>query len=468
MTLPVTPSEWLPVLLESLDKQATEISKPRRYAAGQPDLPEMGRNVRESWLRYQRKAVTDFGGLAVDSLCDRLIPQGVRIGESDSHPALPAVRRIWRDNRLSVQIPESIRDAIEAGVGYLLTERAEDSSAIVSRELPEQFYADPDPIRPWKGRAWVKVWRDSRAKIDYAQVWANGQTERFLRRAVTDSGSWVYGVSSKGWVTTGDLAPSMATVSIFDRPGRKSALETHIPLIDQLIEGKLQRLTTAALQAFRQRALIPKVDSGGLPEEDSDGNQIDWAKVLEPAPGAIWDFPVPIDIWESAATDIRPLLEAEKHDMRTFAAVTGTPIAMLMPEQESATGAAQLPMQLVFRARAEIERLKPSLNVALVRALEIEGEDLGSDTLESLWANPEYVTVTERFSAAVNAKGAGLSERTIKRDILGMTPDQIKQDEADKGSDMLAAALMGVTSGSNNGTTQSPDPGRAASTPADS
>ena len=77
-------------------------------------------------------------------------------------------------------------------------------------------------------------------------------------------------------------------------------------------------------------------------------------------------------------------------------------------------------------------------------ALELAGHTLGEDdTLEVLFAPPEHVSLSERYAAAVQAKGAGLSARTIKRDILGMTPDQIAQDEADAGSDMLAAALLG-------------------------
>ena len=36
-------------------------------------------------------------------------------------------------------------------------------------------------------------------------------------------------------------------------------------------------------------------------------------------------------MWESAETDIRPLLEGEKTDARDFAAVTLTPLSVFIP-----------------------------------------------------------------------------------------------------------------------------------------
>lgn len=421
----------------------------------------MGRNLRKSWQRFQKKAVTDFGGLAVSAFCDRLRFVGIRIGETDNHPALPVLQRLARDNRLIVQVQDAVRDAEETGKGYLVA-----YGNTLLREAPEAFYADPDPIRSWKARASVKVWRDTIERTDYAMVMAGGWAQEFSR-PTQSAGGPIHGFAGGDWSPTGRLRKVEGTpVAIFERAKGEGLVEPHHGVIDRINLGKLQRLVITAMQAFKQRAIKPSSTTGeGLPDVDEDGNQIDWGKILEPAPGAMWDLPVPIDIWESAGTDIRPLLDGEKTDLRDFAAVSGVPVMMLMPEQQSATGAAQIPMQFVLKARAEIDRFKPALDLALVYALRNLGIDLGDDTVESLWADPEFVTITERFAAAVQGKGAGLSERTIKRDVLGMSPDQIKQDEADKGADMLAAALMGVTNGPNPSPETSPRPSRETAAP---
>ncbi len=163
------------------------------------------------------------------------------------------------------------------------------------------------------------------------------------------------------------------------------------------------------------------------------------------------------------------MLEAEKADARDFAAVMRLPISVFTPEgaNQSATGADVTKEGLVSTAEEEIADITSGVEVAIVYALRAEGFDIGEDTVEVQWEPAAWVSVTEKFAAANQAQGI-LSSRTIKRDILGMSREQIKQDEADMGSDMLAAALMGVTSGSNNGTTQSADPGRAGGTPTDS
>lgn len=467
MGVPSTPVEWLPVLLEAMDAELPRIRKNQRYASGQPDLPEMGHNLRASWKRFQKKSITDFGGLAVSAFCDRLRlqgPEAARIGSSMDHPALSVLRRIMRDNRVQVQVQDAVRDAEETGRGYLVA-----IDDYLLRASPLTFYAEPDPLRPWKARAAVFISRDDVAGKDYATVIANWRTQTFVRSA-SNGDELMVGMNSGRWVVAG--APvaikSEVPVAIFERAGGHGLIEAHHGVIDRINLGKLQRLVTTAMQAFKQRAIKPGAAGEVLPDEDEDGNAINWGKILEPAPGALWDLPVPIDIWESAATDIRPLLEGEKQDIRDFGAVSGVPIMMLMPEQNTATGAAQIPMQFVLKARAERDRFKPALDVALVYALRNHGVELDeSDTVDSLWDDPEFVTLTERFAAAVQAKGAGVSERTIKRDILGMSPDQIQQDESDVATQMLTAALMGVTGNADTGSGRSAVPSGAADTPRD-
>ena len=43
---PTTPADWLPILAGKLDAQRVGLDRPRRYARGEADLPEMGKNLR--------------------------------------------------------------------------------------------------------------------------------------------------------------------------------------------------------------------------------------------------------------------------------------------------------------------------------------------------------------------------------------------------------------------------------------
>jgi hypothetical protein len=441
-----TPGEWLPVLSKRLDDRAPRVALLRSYAAGNPPMPEMGANVRTSWLAFQRKACTNYGGLAVESLANRIVPNAIHVGGSDDNEAVVVARRVWRDNRMNIVVADAIRDALTCSVGYLVV--GDDAgAAVITREAPEQFIAAPDPLKPWKARAALKVWRDIDAGFDFAYVWADGERQKFVRKSADEilGPVTLRARNSGGWEPLGEPERFAGDVPviIMERHDGKGLFEASIPVIDRINLGKLQRLVVTAMQAFKQRGI--KVPNGGLNDVDDAGNAIDYSKQFEAAPGALWELPDGIDVWESQQTDIRPLLEGEKADARDFAAVMRTPISVFIPEgaNQSAEGAAAAKEGQVFQANDEIERLKPALAVALVYALRVEGVDLGGDTVEVGFQPADRVSVSERFAAAAQATGV-LARRTIQSEILGMTPDQMAQDEANLAAEQLQAfALTG-------------------------
>jgi hypothetical protein len=435
----VTPNEWLPILTKRLDERQARIALLRSYSNGNAPMPEMGANVKASWVAFQKKARTNYGGLCVDSLANRLIVNGVRIGETSTSEALTVAQRILRDNRWDIQVSDAVRDYLVTATGYILVS-SDQGRAVITREMPEQAIAAVDPLRPWKARAFLKVWRDIDAGMDYAHVFVSGSRQRYARRSTTETGT-IIARATGGWQMAADpeFFDGDVPVVVLERPDGIGLFEPHMDVIDRINVGKLQRLVITAMQAFRQRAT-----KGGLPQQDEDGNDIDYAKIFEPAPGALWDLPEGIDIWESQQTDIRPMLEGEKADARDFAAVTRTPISVFIPEgaNQSAEGAASAKEGQVFQAKDEISRLTVGLAVAVVYALRVEGVDLGTDTVTVLWEPPEHVSMAEKFTAAAQAKAAGLSLRTIQRTILGMGPDEIIQEEADRADELLASTAL--------------------------
>lgn len=442
--MPTTPEDWLPILTKQLDDRKPEITRDRSYCNGDAPMPRMGQNTAVSWESFQKKARINYGGLAVQALKNRIRPQGVRLGagrESDLHAQ---AQRIWRDNRLANQFNQAIRDRLETGYGYLLVSVGADGKAIVTAERPETFTTISDPLYRWVTLAALKVWRDDHNQTDYAAVYADGVRQVFTRPSVgrdrrviqRTQGDWKKLNESQSY-------HGLLPVVSLERPNGVSLLRPHHDAIDSINLGKLQRLVTTAMQAFKQRGI-----KGNLPDKDADGNSIDWAQVFEPAPGALWDLPAGIDVWESEQTDIRPLLEGEKADRRDFAAVTATPLSVFIPDgaNQSAEGAANTKENHVALAQDEIDDLGPALAMAMVYALHAEGVDLDEETVEVDFAPPALVSLTERFAAASQAVNV-LARETILRDILGMTPEQIAQDEIARRSEQLDAWV--ATSGTN-------------------
>lgn len=449
MVAPVTPDQWLPVLTKRIDDRRPRIETLRSYVNGDAPLPEMSKNVRSSWQRFQQKARTNFGELIVEALAERLICTGVVVGDSPEDD--DRARRIWVENRMDIALGDAIRDMLTLSVGYLVVGRGAMGEAVITAERPEFMYAATDPLRPWISRAAVKIWRDIDASTDYAYVWANGERVLYERSMfITPEQARKFKLRTGAQGGWGKVDGSEETyeghppIFILENHENTGEFETHIDLIDRINLGLLQRLVTVAMQAFRQRAI-----RGGLPQEDEAGNPIDYAATFAPAPGALWDLPAGIDIWESqdSSAGIQAMLTSVKDDIRDLAAVTRTPSAVLMPDaaNQSAQGAAFAREGLVFKARDRIARIRPSVNEALRRALQIENADF-DEVVDTLWAPPEHVSMAERYQSAVQAKAADVPWRTRMLEILGFPADKVDQMEVERAQEQLTIdALIAST-----------------------
>lgn len=441
----VTPEEWLPVLANRMDARAPRIAELRKYATGDAPMPELGRNTQASWEAFRKKARTDYAGLACQSIAGRIVPIGVEVGTDRNGPAVDALRTVWRDNRLSVVFRDAIRTMLAVRVAYLIT-GIRDGQPIITSEPPERVITAPDPVQPWRARAALKAWRDNDAGKDYALVWIPGVRQRYVRAVTTGSGT-IRGTISGGWDPDGEPEVYDGPVPVFavENEDGKAEFEPHIDVIDRINLGKLQRLVLTAYQAFKARAMK------GLPESDEDGNDIDWAKRLDFAPGALIDLPEGIDVWESEAVDIRPLLEGEKTDAKDFAAVMQLPVATFVPDNQSAEGAKGAHKGEIQRAKDRRDRVKAPMEASLVAALRVLGLDAGQ-TVEVKFENPEYVSMAEKAAAAAQAKAGGKTQRWIDQNIWNMSPDEIDREESDRAAEQLQTlALTGaISSGGTN------------------
>lgn len=438
-----TLEQWVTFLTRRMDRARPRIDLLRGYTNGNAPLPEMGPNLRKSWATFQKKAIANAGGLIVDTLVERIRPNGILVGDQPDSPLAQHARRIWRDNRMDVTFKDAARDALTVGIGYLLVTIADDGAAIITREMPEQFYAEPDPLRPWKADAALKVWRSIPDGMDYMVVWVDGVRASYARKSWDENNRIINRVSGK-WELTGvtpfDGPPPVVLLTNKDGMGE---FEAHLGLLDRINTGILYRLVTTAMQTYRQRALrVPNADSPGLPEEDEQGNQIDYQEIFEPGPGALWELPPGVELWESQTTDITPMLTAVKDDWRELAGATKTPLSAMLPDSanQSASGAEQPMLQLISKAQDRIDRFKPALDVSMVRALRIEGADLGDATVEVTLEKPATVSTPEKYAAAAQAKAAGESLETIQEVILGYSPQQIAQDKQRRAEEQIALA----------------------------
>lgn len=441
-----TPEDWLPVLTRRLDDRRSRIDLLRSYTNGNAPLPEMGRNVRVAWERFQRKARTNFGDLIVEALAERLIPNGVRVGQASTDD--DTARQIWRANRMDVAVADTIRDMLAVSVGYMVVGRDSFGRAVVTSEQPEYMYAATDPLRPWVARAAVKVWRDLDEQEDYAYVWASGARQKFHRpmhdTTARSGKKQIITRASGGWDPVGEpeVYDGAPPVVVFENHSAMGEFEPHTDLIDRINLVILQRMVTIAMQAFRQRAI-----KGSLPETvtgpDGSEKKVDWASVFSPAPGALWELPEGLEIWESqeSAQSIQSMLNAVKDDIRDLSAVSRTPLPMVAPEgqNQSAAGAEFSKEGLVMKAKDRIARITPSLAEVMTIAMRVQNPEF-EETVTVGFMDPTWVSYAEKYQAAVQAKAVDIPFRTRAITILGFTADEVDQMEIDMAAQELTLA----------------------------
>lgn len=477
MALPSTHFNWMLYLAKKLDRSAPRARFLRRYVDGHAPLPEMNEATREAWKDFQRRARGNYGWLIVSALANRMVPIGVTVdGQSaptygedasesqlsafgqpgveggDEAPALPGeasspqaaadrevarrARKLWEDTMFGTMITDAVTEACTVGTGYVLLEQ-DNEGPVVSVPKAENFYAEPDKLRPWRTQAAIQTWRDEEEHTDYARVWWNGERRDYrrynkLRRQVL-SEDWIPIVGSR--VVYEGKPPAYI---LRNRDGF-GEFERHVDVINRTNYSVLSRLVTMAHQAFTQRAI-----KGQLPETDQDGNAIDWSAAFSPHPGAIWNLPdADLDIWESKQTNLSPLLSAEDSDLRALSAASETPLASMVPDgaNQTAEGAAFQKEAIVNKANDRIRRFSPVLQKVMERMLEIDGVQT-TGVVEIQWEPTDRVSIAEKYDAAVKAKAAGESWQSIARNILGYSPEQIRQDAIDRANEQLTLQLM--------------------------
>ena len=148
--MPKTLDQWVYFLTDRMDDARPRIDRLRGYTNGNAPLPEMGPNLRKSWATFQKKALANSGALIVDTLVERIIPNGILVGDEPNSDLALQARRIWRDNRMDIAFKDAARDACTVGVGYLLETVGDDGKAVITRSFQSSFMLNR--IRSARGR----------------------------------------------------------------------------------------------------------------------------------------------------------------------------------------------------------------------------------------------------------------------------------------------------------------------------
>lgn len=448
-TKPLSPGWWLNRLIKELAEKQTRLNLLDAYQRGDPPMPLGPRGCREVVREFQRKARANFAGLITEAVRQRMMPVGFRTGAEGDELEDTAAWRIWQANGMDATYPMLSRSVRSMSEGYMIVGGPDESigAPLITVEDPRQVITAHDPRNRRRVLAALKLVSDDFAQADLAYLYLPGWVLTAQRKkgpgdvaTTVDVSGWEWRGSPQRIPVGRDIVPVYRFGNRTDMQGNcLGEFEDVIDSLDRINLMLLQRLTVAVMQAFRQRAV-----KGDLPEKNADGEKIDYNDVFSADPGALWQLPPGVDLWESAGVDLTPLLESVKADVRDVAGTTSTPMYYLFPDSAngSAEGASMAREGLIFKAYDRIIGDSDPLEQVMATAFLFAGdtERASRPDMEVIWRPPERFSLAERYDAASKAQAAGVPWSTVMSDTLGFSPQEVARMAAQRSQDAFLAA----------------------------
>lgn len=427
-----SPGWWLTQLDASLKAKRPRLNLLHDYAHGNAPLMDIAANVREAYLAFQKRARTNFGGLVVDSMIDRTKVAAIRTGAEGNALSDSQAWAMWQANELDADSAALHRACFTMGEAFAIVGDIdpETDQPLITVEDPRNIAIARHRTRRRRVQVAMKTFTDEWTGSDHAYLYmAGGPGERALvwraqRAKRYTKGGWAW-VDEEPAVLPFEQVPVVWFPNLLDIDGKRTwgEFEQHLDVLDRINTTILQRVVIGAMQAFRQRAIM------GLPLKDQNGDLIDYEGVFAADAAALWQLPPGAEVWESQITELRPLLEAARDDIKDYSAVTRTPLAELSPDSanQSAKGSELVESGLVHKVTERMESLSECWEqvVRLGFLWKGETERARATDMETLWMPPMLPSLAERFDAAAKAEAAGVAREHIMRTIVGMSPQEI-------------------------------------------
>lgn len=442
---PLSPGWWFDKLLKRLAAKQDEYDRLNRYAMGDADLPWGPANCSSQFKSFQRKARANWAELIIEAPRERMQPVGFLTGAESDEFGDAEAWAIWQANNMDAEVPLLFRAKMSMGEAYTIVGAPDTDTGQprISVEDPRQVITASESGNRRRAIAGLKVFADDVANTERAFVYLPDAVYEARRRRGPAGGvlDWDFVAQAPLPRQLGGLLPVVHHGNRQDLIGNCRAEHSDvIDDIDRINLLILQRLNVVVMQAFRQRALI-----GNLPAEDETGAPIDYDNVLSADPGAFWSLPDGVTLWESGVVDLTPILESVRADVRDMMARTRTPLFYWSPDAAngSAEGASLQREGLIFRVGDRIIESSDPLEQTMSLAFRWKGDMARASRpdMEVLWQPPERFSLSERYAAAVQAKGAGVPWRTIMREVLQYSPTQVERMEIERVAEFSADPL---------------------------
>jgi hypothetical protein len=420
-----TAEDWLGILCARLDAQTKRVAVPIMYYNGDHPLQFATSKFKEAFGNLFSAFADNWCEIVVDAPVERLQVIGFRTGgqpEADTD-----AWDIWQDNALDVNSVIAHTEAGKCGTCYLLVD-PNGGEPLITVEHPEQVIVATDPGNRLNRLAALKRWADEDGRLlatvylpDHifkfeaaASPYVIGQRVEWKPRTDSQGGSNSLGVVP---VIPMDNNPSLLLPGVPD-------LKPAMPIQNAINKLCTDMIVASEFGAFRQRVLT----GVEIPRDPETGRPLGRSEIVA-AMSRLWTFESEnAKVYDLNPTDLGNFVKAIEMFKADLAAQTRTPPHYLLGQVVNASGDALKVAEagLVSKCRKKILFYSDPWEAAMALALQASGRtDIDAADVQSLWANPERITLAELVDASVKKRTLGIPLEELWLE-LGYTPAQIE------------------------------------------
>lgn len=431
---------WVAKLDKALDARRPTIDRLNRYYEGDHPLPLVPERVGNAFQRWLKMSRSNWMGLVVEAVAERLAVQGIRYGRDQAADG-EAWDGVWQANQLDTGSELVHLEALICGESYVTVEPGPDGPRVLP-EHPSQVIVATDPAMPGVRRAAWKKWVDD-SEMVFATLYL---PDRIVRLRSTVKVGALTGGSKVVWVpreeTVVNPVGQVPVIPFSNRarllaPGR-SEIADLLDSQDRINETLFMRVMATQYSSFRQRA------ASGLPL-DTDPNTGLPMMPFKPTMTDLWVSENPETRWhEFSETSLGGYIEAVEADVQHIAAQSHTPPHYLLGKMANLSGDALKAVEagLVSKVRRRMVHFGESWESMFRLAFLVQGDQAkaGVSNSEIVWRNPEFRSDAALADATVKLHAEGLLPTEMAQEKIGMSPGEIERAGAFRAMDALFSA----------------------------